>query len=89
MNDKTGAVDRVGRLAELFAVLVDLDQAAGSDLFKQHAVGIDQKVVLGAGDAGADVGEDQVAPTIGGDQAVAGCQVNTQLPFFGADLALE
>ena len=82
-------VDGEGRVAELVAVLVDLDQAAGGDFVKHQAIGVDQKMMLGAGDARRHMREDQVAPAIGGHQAVAGSEVNAKLPFFGADNFLE
>ena len=89
VDHKAGRVDGEGRVDQLVALLVHFDQAAGGDLVKHQPIGVDQKMVLGAGDAGADVGEHQVTPAIGGHQAVARCQIDTQLPFFGADLVLE
>ena len=89
VNDETRRVDGVGRVAELVAVLVDLDQAGGRDFVKHHAVGVDQKMVFGAGNAGADVGEHQVAPAIRCHQPIAGGQVAAQLPFFGANCFLK
>ena len=46
-------------------------------------------MVLVAGQAGADVGEDEVAPAVGGDQTVAGGQVHAQLPFLLANLVFN
>ena len=89
VDHKARRVDREGRVGELVALLVDLDQAAGGDLVKHQPVGVDQEMVLRPGDAGADVGEDQVAPAVGGYQAVAGGQVDAQCPLFGADLCLK
>jgi hypothetical protein len=73
-----------GESMQLVALLVDLDQAAGGDFVEHQAVGVDQEVVLGPGDAlGADVGEHQVAPAVQRHQPVAGGEVDAQLPLFG------
>ncbi|MNJ64085.1 hypothetical protein D3C77_600250 [compost metagenome] len=55
---------------------------------EHQAEGVDQEV-LGAGDLGGDVGEDQVVPAMQGDQPVAGGQVDAGLPFGGGYLVLE
>jgi hypothetical protein len=64
---------------------VDLHQRRRGDLVEHQPVRVDQEVVLGTRDARADVREDQVAPAVGGDEAVAGGKVDPQLPFLGAD----
>ena len=46
-------------------------------------------MVLRAGDAGADVGEHQIAPAVERHQPVGGGEVAAQLPFGIADLALQ
>jgi hypothetical protein len=89
VDGETSGVNREFGLRQLVAVQVDLHQAAGRDLVKHQAIRVDQKVVLGAGEPGADVGVDQVAPAIVRNQPVGGGQIDAQLPFFGADLALE
>ena len=87
-----GAVDGEARrvdievtVIEFVAGLVHAYQAGSGDLVEHHAVGIDQEVMLVAGDAGRQVGKDQVVPAVQGDQPVGGGQIHTQLPFFCAD----
>ena len=74
-----GAVDGEARrvdievtVIELVAGLVYAHQAGSGDLVEHHAVGVDQEVVLVAGDAGRQVGKDQVVPAVQGDQPVGG-----------------
>ena len=78
---------------QLVALHVDADQAGGGDLVEHQAIGVDEELVLAAahrlGQLGGDVGEDEVAPSVQGHQAVAGGKVAPQLPFFGADDFLE
>ena len=88
VDDEAGRVDRERRLLQHLALDVDLDQARRRDLVEHQAVGIDQ-VVLGAGDPGGDVGEDEVVPAEQGDQAVGGGEVEAGLPFVVRDPAFE
>ena len=88
VDDEAGRVDRERRLLQHLAFDVDLDQARRRDLVEHQAVGIDQ-VVLGAGDPGGDVGEDEIVPAEQGDQAVGGGEVEASLPFVGRDPAFE
>ncbi|MNF17950.1 hypothetical protein D3C80_2217560 [compost metagenome] len=46
-------------------------------------------MVLGAWNTRADVGEHQVSPAVQGHQAVAGSQIDAQLPFLGAHAGLN
>ena len=78
-----------GESDSLLPALVYLDQDAGGDLVEHQPIGIDQEVVLGPGNARADVGEDQIAPAVQSDQAVARSQVDAELPFGGADFVFE
>ena len=88
VDDEAGRVDRERRLLQHLALDVDLDQARRRDLVEHQAVGIDQ-VVLGAGDPGGDVGEDEIVPAEQGDQAVGGGEVEAGLPFVVRDPAFE
>ncbi len=80
VDDEACRIHREGRVVQLVALHVDLDQARGGDLVEHQPVGIDQELVFGAryrfGQLGADVGEDKVAPAIERDQPVAGSQVD-------------
>ena len=94
VNDEACGVHREGRVVQLVALHVHLDQARRGDLVEHQAIGVDEEMVLTHprhrfGQLGADVGEDQVAPSVQGHQAVAGGKVAPQLPFFGADDFLE
>ena len=89
VDHKTCRVHGEGRVDNGLAILVDLDQAAGGDFLEQQAVRIDQKVVFRSRHTRADVGVNQVGPAIGGDQAVAGRQIDPQLPLCGADFIFE
>src|SRR5262245_6477649 len=62
VNRESRGVDVVWGLHQDLSVQVDLDETGGGDLVEHHAVRIDQKLVLGAGDSGGDVSEDQVVP---------------------------
>src|SRR5262249_15485277 len=62
VNRESGRVDVVGSLHQDVSVEADLDQAGSGDFVEHHAVRIDQKLVLGAGDSGGDVSENQVVP---------------------------
>ena len=42
-----------------------------------------------AGEPGADVGEDQVAPAVAGDEPVAGGELATRGPFLGRNLVFD
>ena len=89
MDVETSGIDRKRRIEQLVALLVDLDQAAGGDFIEHQPVGVDEEVVLGAGDAHADVGEHQVTPAVQRHQTVAGGEIDAQLPLFGADLVFD
>src|SRR5262249_22509087 len=83
VDDEPGRINRIRTVAELVAVLVDADQARRGDLVEHKAVRIDQEVMLGAGDARADVREDKVRPPVQRAQPVAGGEIDAQLRFFG------
>jgi hypothetical protein len=52
------------------------------------AIRIDQEVMLGSRNARRDMGEHQIVPPEERDQAVAGREVDAQLPFRGLTCAL-
>ena len=89
VNRETSRVYGKGRFAQFVATLVDFDQAGRGDFIKHQAIRVDQKVMFWPRNARADVGEHQVAPAVGGDQAVTGGQVNAELPFFRADFVFQ
>ena len=93
VNDKASRVDGVGVVANFVALHVDFDQAGGGDLIKHQAIRVDQKLVRAAahagGQFGADVGEDQVRPSVQSAQAVTGSEGDTQLPFIGVHLVFQ
>ena len=90
VNDKPGRVDGVGIVGvELHALAVDLDQAGGGDFLEHHAVGVDQELVIGAGNLGGDMGEDQIVPVVQRDQPVAGGEIDAGLPLFGGNLIFD
>ena len=53
-----------GVSSSIFAVHVDLDQARRGDLLEEHAVRIDEELVLGAGNAQRNVIVDEVVPAM-------------------------
>src|SRR5215469_15197126 len=63
MNGESRRVDVVWSLHQDFSVEVYLDETGGRDLVEHHAVWIDQKLVLGPGEAGGNVSENQVVPS--------------------------
>ena len=84
VDDVAGRVHRVVeavRLRDHVAGEVDLDQAGGGDLLVQHAVGVDQDVVLRPGDARGDVVVDEVGHAVARDQPVARGEVDAHVPF--------
>ena len=48
MDDEAGRIDRSCVVLDDVAVEIDLDQVRGGDLLEQHAVGIEQEVILRA-----------------------------------------
>ena len=75
----------------LLTLHVNLDQARRRNLIEHEAVGIDQKLMRIArnrcGKFGADVREDQIAPTIQSDQTIASSQTDAQCPFVRMKLS--
>src|SRR6202163_4555204 len=85
VDREAGRIDEVRRRFDDVAVEIDLDQIRGADLGEQQPVRIDQEVVVGAGDARRDVGEDEVVPAVVRDEAVRGGEVDAGLPLFVRD----
>jgi hypothetical protein len=89
VDGESRRIDKVGRLLEDGALAVDLNQRRGGDLVEPQAVGIDQEVVLRSRHAGGDVGVDHVVPPEERRKPVERGQVDSRLPFFLGDLALQ
>ena len=87
VDHKAGLVDRILRGVEQdLAIDVDADEAGGGDLVVQHAVGVEQELVGGAGDACRNVVRGQLGHVEHFRQPVGGCQVDADVPFLLADL---
>jgi hypothetical protein len=71
----------VGSVHHLVSGEVHLDQAGSRDLVEQHAVGIDQEVVLRPGHPRGDVGEHEVVPAVMRHETVAGGEIDALRPF--------
>ena len=89
VDDEARGVDGKGRVLELLALLVDLDQARGGDLVEEHAVRIDQELVRRARHPRRDVGEHEVLPAEACHEPVAGGEIHPHRPFFGRDLVFQ
>jgi len=92
------AVDHVARFVDAvvglglpddLALDVDLHQARCRDLLVEHAVKVDQQMVLAAGDARGDVVVDEVGHSVFVDQAVAGGEIDARLPLLGRHLGAD
>ena len=89
VNDEAGGVDGKRRVLRFVSLLVDLDQARGRDLVEEQPVRIDEEVVLGARNPGADVREDEILPAVPRHEPIAGREIHTHRPFLWRDLVLE
>ena len=80
-----GGIDRVVviGLQDGLALEVDLDEARGGDLLIQHAVGIDQHVLVGTRHARRDVVVDEVRHAVERNKPVAGGEIDARAPFLG------
>jgi hypothetical protein len=92
------AVDHVTRFVDAvvgvglpddLALDVDLHQARRRDLLVEHAVEVDEQVILAAGDARRDVVVDEVGHPVFVHEAIAGGEVDARLPFLGRNLAAD
>jgi hypothetical protein len=70
MDRIAGWIEGIGRIDDLVAVEIDFDQAGRGHHLEEHAVRIDQKMMLGARYARGDVRKDQVVPAMHRHQAV-------------------
>jgi hypothetical protein len=75
-----GFVIRVITLDQI-AVKIYLDQIARGDFVKQKAIGVDQVLVRVTRHSRTQVREDRIGPAIVNERAVAGSQLDSQLPL--------
>ena len=64
------------------AVQVDLHQVGRAHLVEQHAVLVDQEMVVRPGQAGADMGVDEIGPAMMRHQPVQRGQITADLPLL-------
>ena len=81
MDDEGRDVDGLRRVVELVALGVDLHQARRRDLVEQQPVGINEELILVAGNAQRNVIVDQVVHAELGDHAIAGCKLDAGIPL--------
>ena len=87
VNDEASRVNPiVGGVEDHVAVEVDLDQARRIDLFVEHAIGIDQEMVVRSGNAAGDVVGDHLGHAVDRREPIAGREVDAGLPLLGAHL---
>ena len=87
VNHVAGLVDTVvGGVENDFAVDVDLDHAGGGHLLVQHAVGVDQELVVCSRHARRNVVGDHLGHAEFMHEPVAGGEIDACVPFFLADL---
>ena len=85
VDDEPRLVHAVRRAAGDVAVAVDPDQGPRGDLLEEQAEGVEQKLVLGAGDSCRDVRVVEIGPAVQGAEAVGGGQIAAHRPFIGRD----
>jgi hypothetical protein len=85
VDDEPGQVDGVRGLLDGVAGQIDLHQVRGGDLLEEQPVGVDQEVVLRAGEPDRDVREDEIGHPEVGHEAVDGGEFAAQTEFFRAD----
>jgi hypothetical protein len=86
VDGEAGRIDVVRAVQHLAPGEVDLDEARRGDLVEHHPVRVDEEVMLGAGHARRDVGEDQVIPAVMRHQAIARREIDALFPLHRADL---
>ncbi len=91
MLGEPGEVHRVGTVADLVPLAVDLDEVAGGHLLPQQSVGVDEEGIVLTRNAQGDVVVDAFAPAEVSEDAIAGGKVLPRLPFGLAarDVGLE
>jgi hypothetical protein len=62
VNGEPSRIDLVGLSTTLLPCKIDLDQTGGGDLAEHQSVRIDQEMMFRPGQAGRDMGEDQIIP---------------------------
>ena len=67
MDHESGWIHGVRGGLDLRARCVHLDEAGRGDLLEQHAIGVNQEVVLGPWQPNRDMGEDEIVPAVAGD----------------------
>jgi len=88
VNGVPSGIDLVRAVRHFVAGQIDFHQAGRGDFVKHQPVWVDQKVI-GFGNLGRDVREDQVIPAMQRDQSVTGRQIDPRLPFGGAHLGFQ
>ena len=66
-----------------------LTSARSGHFLEHQIVGVEQEMMLGAGNARRQVGEDEVVPAVIGDHPVGRGEIDADCPFLVADLAFE
>ena len=86
MDHEPGWVDVVLTVHHFGALEINLHEARRSDLVEQHAIWIDQEMVISPRHARRDVSEDEIVPPIVCNQAITRREVRPLLPFRGTYL---
>ena len=86
MDGKTRGIDIEVVGVDLVGVLIHSHQAGGCNFLEHHTVWINKKVVLVTGYPCGNMGKYQIVPAVQGDQTIGRGEVDSELPFFLADL---
>ena len=86
VDDEARRVHWIVALANQVPFTVDLDKRRGGDLFKKHAEGIEQKVVLGPRHSEREMCVVEVGPAVKRSESVGGGKLAAGLPLLGADV---
>jgi hypothetical protein len=90
MNDKARDIDVVvAGVEQGVAIDVDLDQARRVHLLIEHAVGIDQELIVMPRHAAGNVVRDPLGVAVHRGQAITGGEIDARFPFLGADLLAD
>jgi len=82
VNDEARDIDVVvGRVERACCFGVDLDQAGGVDLLIEHAVGVDQELVVMTWDAAGDVVRDHLGIAVQRNESVRRSEIDAGIPF--------
>ena len=85
VDDEPGRVEGIVGGLDQIPVQVDLHQAGSRHLVIAQPVGVDQKVVFGAGHAKRDMPVDQLAPVEIVHDPVARRELDPEVPFDSID----